>query len=75
MSGAQRQKRRRGRERNGLSVWGIEVCEHRTATALVDAGLLRLHEAADREACTKALARVVAIWTAEMSRKAYGDDG
>jgi hypothetical protein len=65
MSGADRQKRRRRRERVGLGVWGTEVHEHRTAQALIVADFLTEDEATSRHACEAALSRAVRIWVAQ----------
>ena len=62
MSDAQRQRRRRDRERDGLAIWGVEVDENKTARALIETGFLE--RAANRQiasACCSALARSLAF--------------
>jgi hypothetical protein len=70
MNGAERQARRRLRDALGLAVWGIEVAEHRTAAALIEAGFLEADKATSRKACCEAMARVVRIWADEILRDA-----
>ena len=49
MSGAERQKRRRLRAREGMAVWAVEVDEADIAEALADAGIIAIEQTGDRE--------------------------
>jgi hypothetical protein len=62
VSGAERQKRRRLRVREGTAVWAIEVHEADTAEALADAGVIAIEQTADRRACIDALTRLIRTW-------------
>jgi hypothetical protein len=69
MTPAERQKRRRQRERDNLRVWPIETNEALTAEALIVSGFLEEHEAQNFGSCCKALSRVVRIWTTQTLEK------
>ena len=74
MSGAQRQRRLRQRERDGLRVWHVELPDDAMTEALITEGFIseaaaQDHDseaaAQDHDACCAALERVIRLWLAE----------
>jgi hypothetical protein len=74
---AERQRRHRELERNGLIVLPVVVDEAAMSVAMVDAGLISINDQDDRQKLAAALSRVVAVLIAEMplavSRVTVGD--
>lgn len=70
MTGAERMRLWRQRQRKGLAVYRIALRENATIEALIDAGRLTEDEALEPEAVNRVLARVLAEAVRGLARRA-----